>query len=141
MMNTQTTITVFHLSRIIGAFVLGWLLSSCAMIDVQQIKDKEQLLATAGFKMKLADTPAKMDNLKTMPQHKLVSHQKNGVVYYTYADATTCQCFYLGQDQSYRSFLQLQEQQNIADEDRIKAEVKNNEFKNWDSMENFGPTQ
>jgi hypothetical protein len=110
------------------------------MIEVQQIKDKEQLLATAGFKMKLADTPAKMANLKTMPQHKLVSHQKNGVVYYIYADATTCQCFYLGQDQSYRSFLQLQEQQNIANEDRMTAEMKNEEFVNWDSMENWYQT-
>ncbi|MDD5410974.1 MAG: hypothetical protein PHF31_06105 [Methylobacter sp.] len=137
MMNTQTNITIFRLSRVFGALVLGGLLSSCAMIEVQEIKDKEQLLATAGFKMKLADTPAKMVNLKAMPQHKLVSYQKDGTVYYIYADATTCQCFYLGQDQSYQSFLQLQEQQNIANEDRLKAEMKNEQYENWDTMENW----
>jgi hypothetical protein len=108
-MNTQTNITIFRLSMVLGAFVLGGLLFSCAMIDVQQTEDIEQLLVAAGFKEKLADTPAKMVNLKKMPQHKLITRQKDGAVYYIYADATTCQCFYLGQDQSYRSFLQLQE--------------------------------
>ena len=133
-MNTQTNITTFRLSKVFGAIVLGGLLSSCAMMEAQQAKDTEQLLAAAGFKMKLADTPAKMAHLKTLTQHKIVPHQKDGAVYYIYADATNCQCFYWGQDQSYQNFMQLQEQQNIANEDRMTAEMNQEEYMDWDTM-------
>ena len=133
-MNTQTNINAFRLSRVFGVIVLFGLISSCAMMEAQQAKDTEQLLTEAGFKMKLADTPAKMAHLKTLSQHKIVAHQKDGTVYYIYADATDCQCFYWGQDQSYRNFLQLQEQRNIANEERMTAEMNQGEYIDWDTM-------
>jgi hypothetical protein len=133
-MNTQTNKTLFRFLRVFGAIVLSGFLSSCAMMEAQQAEDTEHLLAEAGFKMKLADTPAKIAHLKTLTQHKLVPHQKDGAVYYIYADATTCQCFYWGRDQSYRNFLQLQEQQNIANEDRMTAEMDQEEYIDWDMM-------
>jgi hypothetical protein len=104
------------------------------MIEAQQAKDTEQLLAAAGFKMNLTDTPAKMAHLKTLTQHKIVPHQKDGAVYYIYADATTCQCIYWGRDQSYQNFMQLQEQQNIANEERMTAEMNEEEYLDWDTM-------
>jgi len=133
-MNTETNITMLRLSRVFGAIVLGGLLSSCAMMEAQETKDTEQLLAAAGFKMKLADTPAKMAHLKTLTQHKIVPHQKDGAVYYIYADAANCQCFYWGQDQSYQNFMQLQEQQNIANEERMTAEINEEGLIDWDTM-------
>ena len=133
-MNTETHQTTFNFSKIFGAIVLSGFLSSCAMMEAQQAKDTEQLLAAAGFKMKLADTPTKLAHLKTLTQHKIVPHEKDGTVYYIYADATTCQCFYWGQDQSYRNFMQLQEQQNIADEDRMTAEMNEQEYLDWNMM-------
>ncbi len=133
-MNTQTNINMFRLSRIFGAIMLGGLLSSCAMMEAQKAKDTEQLLTEAGFKMKLADTPAKMAHLKTLTQLKIVPHQKNGVVYYIYADAITCQCFFWGQDQSYQNFLQLQDQHNIANEDRMTAEMNEQDYMDWETM-------
>jgi hypothetical protein len=104
------------------------------MLETQQVKDTEQLLTKAGFKMKLANTPAKMAHLKTLSQHKIVLQQKNGAVYYIYADAANCQCFYWGQDQSYRNFLLLQEQQNIANEDRMTAEMNEQEYLDSNTM-------
>ena len=134
LMNTENRITTFRLSRFLGCILISGLLSSCAMMEAQKTQDKEQLLIAAGFKMKLADTPEKMAHLKTLTQHKIVPHQKDGKVYYIYADATTCQCFYWGQDQSYQNFMELQEQQNIADEDRMTAQMNEEEFMNWDTM-------
>ncbi|MFZ2169782.1 MAG: hypothetical protein WAW61_09115 [Methylococcaceae bacterium] len=134
MMNTQPNITIFRQSGFFGAIVLGGLLSSCAMMEAQETKDTEQLLSAAGFKIKLADTPAKLAHLKTLTQHKLAAHQKDGAVYYIYADATTCQCFYWGQDDSYQSFMQLQQQQDIANEEQMTAEMNEEEFLNWDIM-------
>jgi hypothetical protein len=134
MLNTQTDITSLRFSKVFSAIMLGGFLASCAMMEAQQTQDTEQLLAAAGFKMKLADTPAKMAHLKTLTQHKIVAHQKDGAVYYIYADAATCQCFYWGQDNAYQNFMQLQQQQNIADEDRLTAEMNQEEYLNWDIM-------
>ena len=133
-MNTQTNINAFRFSRILGTLVVAGLLSSCAMMSAQEAKDKEQLLAAAGFKMTLANTPAKMAHLKTLTQNKIVPHQKDGAVYYIYADAANCQCFYWGNDQAYQKFQQLQVQQNLAAEDRMSAEMNEEEFMNWDTM-------
>ena len=133
-MNIQTNIIAFRLSRVFGAIVLGGFISSCAMLQAQQTEDTEQLLAEAGFKMKPAETPAQMAHLKTLTQNKIVPHEKDGVVYYIYADATTCQCFYWGRDQSYQNFLQLQDQQNIANDERMTAEMNEQEYLDWDMM-------
>jgi hypothetical protein len=133
-MNTQTNITMSPLSRAFGTILLSGLLASCAMMEAQQTKDTEQLLSAAGFKMKLADSPAMMAHLKTLTQHKIVPHQKDGTVYYIYADAATCQCFYWGRDKSYQRFMQLQEQQNIANEERMTAEMNEQEYIDWNTM-------
>jgi hypothetical protein len=133
-MNTPTIITKFRLSKALGTFVLAGFLTSCAMMSAQQAKDTEQLLAAAGFKMTLANTPAKMAHLKTLTQNKIVPHQKDGVAYYIYADATNCQCFYWGQEQAYQKFQELQVQQNLAAEDRMSAEMNEEEAMDWDTM-------
>ena len=128
------TFNKFRLSNVSGAIILGILLSSCATMQAQQTKDTENLLSTAGFKMTLANSPVKMDHLKTLTQNKVVAHTKDGVVYYTYADATNCQCFYVGSEKSYQSFLKLQVQQNLAAEDRMSAQMDSEETLNWDTM-------
>ena len=133
-MKTNKNVTMFLISKIFAAVVLGGFLSSCAMLKTQQIKDTEQLLLAAGFKMKLADTPAKMAHLQTLSQNKIMAHQKDGSVYYIYADAANCQCFYWGKEQAYQSFLQLQAQQNIANEERMEAEMNEQEYLDWNTM-------
>lgn len=95
-MNLLAKIPMSVLMKVFVAIVIGGFLSSCAMMKAQQSKETEQLLVTAGFKMKLADTPEKMAHLKTLTQYKIVAHQKDGKAYYIYADATNCQCFYWG---------------------------------------------
>jgi hypothetical protein len=132
-MYTQSTQKKFGLSTL-GALLLTLLLSSCAIMQAQQSKDTEKLLSAAGFKMTLANSPEKLDHLKTLTQNKLVAHTKDAVVYYTYADATNCQCFYVGSDKAYQSFLKLQEQQNLAAEDRMSAQMDSEENLNWDTM-------
>ncbi|MEY3880676.1 MAG: hypothetical protein RIQ94_1472, partial [Pseudomonadota bacterium] len=142
-----------HFSSVFGVIVLIGLLTSCAMMKIQETKDTEKLLTAAGFKMTLANSPAKMEHLKTLTQNKLVGHTKDGATYYIYADATNlvghtkdgatyyiyadatnCQCFYWGSDQSYQSFLKLQEQQNLTAQDQMSAEMDTQEKLNWDTM-------
>ena len=111
--------------------ILSGFLMSCAAITAQNAEDKEQLLAAAGFKMQLADTPEKLAHLKTLTQQKIVTHEKDGKNYYVYADATTCQCLYIGQDSNYQNFQQLQIQKNIAQEQQMSAEMNDDGAMNW----------
>jgi phage replication-related protein YjqB (UPF0714/DUF867 family) len=112
--------------------LVGALLTACAAMKAEEATSKEQLLAAAGFKMQLANTPEKLAHLRTLTQQKIVVHEKDGINYYVYADATTCQCVYIGQDADYQNFQQLQTQKSIAQEQQMTAEMNENAVMNWD---------
>ena len=90
------------------------ILTGCAMIEKTNATDTEQLLAAAGFTMKLADTPEKLDNIAAMTQRKVVAHSENGTVQYAYADAEFCKCIYLGSEQNYQQYQKIAVEKNIA---------------------------
>ena len=57
----------------------------------------EELLAAAGFDQRLADTPEKLAHLQTLtPARKLVAQERDGHLYYVYADPDLCKCLYVG---------------------------------------------
>jgi hypothetical protein len=95
--------------------VLGIALVGCAAIEKSDATDTEQLLAAAGFIMKPADTPEKLAHLNTLTQLKVVPHDRNGKVYYVYADAADCQCLYAGNQEAYQRYENLTVKQNIAE--------------------------
>ena len=66
-------------------------------------------LRDAGFEKKPADTPAKLEHLKTLNQQKLIRHERNGMVYYVYADAADCECMYIGDEEAYRQYRRIME--------------------------------
>jgi len=67
----------------------------------------EQQLAAAGFEKKVADTPAKLAHLGTLtPARKLVSHRRDGRLYYVYADPVVCNCLYVGTAAQYQVALE-----------------------------------
>ena len=71
-----------------------------------QTRTTEQLLATEGFEKKIADTPEKLAHLETVtPARKLVARQRNGQVYYVYADPAVCKCLYVGTAAQYERVL------------------------------------
>lgn len=111
--------------------LFGSLLYSCAAIEARDVEDKEQMLAAAGFTMKLADTPAKLAHLKQQVQHKIIAYTKREETYFVYADATDCKCLYVGDNSAYTKFQALQVQQNIADEQQMTAEMNQNAEMNW----------
>jgi hypothetical protein len=129
-MNNNLTI-YSRLLKGVSIALLGGLLFACAAIKAQNAEDTEQLLAAAGFTMKLADTPEKLNHLKTLQQQKIIMREKDGIIYYLYADATTCQCLYIGQQASYQKFQQLQIQQNIAQDQQMTAEMNEDSAMDW----------
>ena len=118
---------------------LGICLAGCAAIRNAKAMETERMLAAAGFQMKMADTPEKLARLETMTQRKLVPHQKDGKVYYAYADATTCKCLYVGTEQAYQRYQDLLLKKQIADEQMQAAEMNQDAAMNWDSWGPWGP--
>ena len=117
---------------VIVLIVLSTFLAACAGIQNQNAMDLERLLAASGFKMKLADTPEKLTALKGLPQRKLVPQQHDGKLYFYYADATSCECMYVGSEESYQQFQKLAAQRKMAQDYRWAAQA------NMDARMNFG---
>ena len=74
--------------RLLLAIVLVTTLSlGCAAIQRSEAIRTERVLAAAGFQMKLADTPEKLAKVQGMTQRKLQPHDKDGEMFFVYADA------------------------------------------------------
>jgi hypothetical protein len=65
---------------VVLALIIALPLAGCAAIQRSEARDKEQLLAAAGFQAKPADTPEKLANLKAMPPRQLVARSKDGIL-------------------------------------------------------------
>ena len=77
------------------------------MDDPWATRTTEQLLAAVGFQMKLADTPEKLANLRTLtPRRTLIPQTHDDRVYYIYADPDLCECLYVGTSAQYQRALQ-----------------------------------
>ena len=70
-------------------------------------------LAAAGFDLKMADTPAKLERIKKLPQLRLAQVEHKGRQVYVYTDAQGCQCLYAGDEIAYRRLINQARQQKI----------------------------
>ena len=108
---------------ILPAIGLVVLCGGCAYMKRQQAKETESLLAAAGFKIKVAETPEKLAVLQAAPQRKIKFLQRQGKTYFGYADASGCGCAYIGNQAAYQKYMAMVEQRRIADESYDAAEV------------------
>ncbi len=106
-------------------------LIGCATTQKGETLDKEQMLAAAGFRMKLADTPEKLAALQGLPQQKVMPGVKNGRMIYLYADATACKCMYLGNEKAYQRFQRFALEKQIAREELYSAQTTTNMDMDW----------
>jgi len=102
------------LNKMIAMTFTGFLITGCATIEKSDSMDTERLLAASGFKMKFANTPEKLANITAMTQRTVVPHDKNGTLYYAYADAEFCKCMYLGTEKNYQQYEKIAVERNIA---------------------------
>ncbi len=126
----------YRVLNIILLFAALSLLFACA-----EIEEKERLLSAAGFSMKYADTPEKLDHLKLQEQHELIPFIKDEKTYFVYADSSNCHCMFVGDETAYQQFNKLQIEHEIADEQRLTAEINREwelDSRQWDPWGN-GP--
>jgi hypothetical protein len=121
------------LSRtVLIAAILGLLSGGCAAKKAQVAMNTERMLHAAGFQMKIADTPEKLDMLKGLAQRKILPHPRNGKMYYLYADAASCQCLYMGTAEAYQRFIDYRVNQSIAEDNRKAAQANANATTSYD---------
>jgi hypothetical protein len=66
------------------------------------------ILVSAGFVVRTADTQGKLAALQALPPNKFIHrHAKDGAVYYIYADHGRCACAYVGSQQAMDSYRQM----------------------------------
>ncbi|WP_245454231.1 hypothetical protein [Aquabacter cavernae] len=97
--------------------LLGLSLAGC----VTATKEKENMLAAAGFQMRFADTPERVASLKTLPSHKFTVQNQGGAPVYLYADPTVCGCIYYGTEENYQNYRQMVFQQQLANQQQMTA--------------------
>ena len=97
--------TKFRLFTLVS--VIAFALSGCATVEKDTTMDTERLLSAAGFQMRMADTPEKLEKLKKMPQRKIFPLQRDGTTHYVYADAADCECLYAGTEAAYKRVKEL----------------------------------
>lgn len=109
------------MARTMVAITAGFLIlagTGCAAFQRSNAMDTERLLAAAGFRMNLANTPDRMAEAETLPQRKLttVAHS-DGSPRWVYADAKFCKCLYVGSDKAYDRFQKLSVKTQVAEEE------------------------
>ena len=94
---------------------------SCASMRESNSVDIEKLLEASGFKKGVADSPEKLDQLKDLPQRKIVSYEEGDKTFYIYADVEKCKCAYAGDEEAYKKYQKLAHKKKRSEEDRRKA--------------------
>lgn len=112
-MSFTSKLLSYRVLNIFSLFATVGFLIACAAVE-----EKEQFLSAAGFSMKYADTPEKMDHLKLQEQHKIIPFIKDGKAYFVYADSSTCHCMYIGDDSAFQKFNAIE-----TEHERITAET------------------
>jgi hypothetical protein len=92
--------------------------------SAQNVQNKEDMLAAAGFVAQPANTPRRVAELKSLPPHKFVRHAKDNKTVYVYSDPTICGCVYFGSPQAYARYRSNVLAQQMVNEDQVDASLE-----------------
>ena len=82
-------------------------LGGCSTIHRNEAKYERDMLVAAGFDVKPADSPERVQELHAMPPLKIVPQEKDGDLEYRLADPYLCQCLYVGDASAYENYQRL----------------------------------
>jgi hypothetical protein len=116
-------------------------ISALAACQTQQqiVTEHEDNLAAAGFIVRPANTPERQLMLVRLPAHHFVQRVNGDTVHYVYADPLVCDCLYVGTQQAYNQYKLHQQQQNLADENQMSAQMYSDAAWNWNAWGPWGP--
>jgi hypothetical protein len=89
-------------------------LSGCAAIQRQQAADAKELLAQAGFTVRVADEPG-------LSRRQLVAQNTGGGTAYKFSDPDNCNCLYVGGPGEYAELQRLRLERVREHEQMLKT--------------------
>jgi hypothetical protein len=92
------------------------------------VAQKGEMLAAAGFQVRVADSPHRVEQMKRLPPNTVVTRVRNGQKVYLYSDPPGCNCVYLGTQQNWDAYQQQRAAHRMAKEEVSAAE----EQAEWD---------
>ncbi len=69
--------------------------------------------------------------LSLLPRNRFVQRTHDNVVHYAYADPVVCKCLYVGTQQAYGAFKKLEENQRLADQQEMTAQMYSDPAWRW----------
>jgi hypothetical protein len=105
----------------IMAMLLSLSIVACVSMREGNRADIENMLKASGFKMGVADTAEKLDQLKDLPQRKVVPYEEGGKTFYIYADVEKCKCAYAGDEEAFKKYQKLSHKKQASEEDRRES--------------------
>ena len=128
-----------HITTVVafGALAALVALGGCA---TGRITRREDNLAAAGFVVRPANTPARVEMLTRLPAHHFVRREKDGKVSYIFADPRVCGCLYVGSEQAYNQYKRDRMQEKVADEQSLAAQQYNDAQWNWGTWGPYDPS-
>ena len=103
-----------NFSALIIIVCLGFFITGCAALKESYAKETEQMLSAAGFTVKPADTPEKLAHLKKLTQEQVVQYEKDGKIYYIYANAYEKK-LYVGNKAAYNEYKKIKHQKQVSE--------------------------
>lgn len=105
--------------------------SGCAALQRSEARSTEQLLSAAGFKLVAADTPQRIDALRTLKPNTITTADRNGQLWYVYPDPVSCHCLYVGKPSNYQEYQRLAVESEIAETNLMAADEAAADFGMW----------
>ena len=110
------------MTKLIGFCAVTALLAVTGCATQQQlVGQKEDLLAAAGFQVRISDTPQRLAAMRRLPPNKFMTRVVNGQPVYLYADPLVCRCVYFGNQQNWAAYRQEMFAKQLADEAQVTA--------------------
>ena len=132
-----TAMSFFIDRRHVAAVLAFGALGGCATARITQ---REDHLSAAGFVVRPADTPARVEMLQRLPAQHFVRREKDGKVSYIFADPKVCGCLYVGSEQAYNEYKRDRMQEKLADEQAFAAQEYNDARWNWNTWGAWDPS-
>jgi hypothetical protein len=85
-----------------------------------------------------ADSPEKMERIRSEIQRKVIPVQEEGQTYYLYADADFCRCLYVGNERAFNRFEELIYKRDIQRSSCIDDRLRSVQDEPWREFGRLG---
>jgi hypothetical protein len=103
---------------LLGVALLGACAGGGERPSAWEAEAMETQLRTAGFRLIPADTPDRIESMRSLPALALLRAERDGVPAYVYADPVSCRCLWIGDPASYEHLRRLARE---AERDELEA--------------------